>query len=130
MTSNFKPHMGLVQRPTQTQTLVLTQKLQQVISLLPLSTLELSQRIQEEMAENPMLEEVATGDDGEGVSEHTNDPLDDGSSDASEDPFQQEIDWGDYLSGNFRGRTPSSYEEKTAPPSKTFSPPRPTCART
>jgi RNA polymerase sigma-54 factor len=121
MTSNSKPHMGLVQRPTQTQTLILTQKMQQVISLLQLSTLDLSQRIQEEMAENPMLEEVAIGEDGgDGVSEHANDALGDGSSDAStdslEDPFQQERDWAEYLSGNHSGRTQSSYEERTAPP--------------
>jgi RNA polymerase sigma-54 factor len=127
MASEFKPGMGLVQRPTQNQTLILTQKMQQVISLLPLSTLELSQRIQEELAENPMLEEMEPVEGGEdSVSDQKDDDLVDGSSDASteslEDPFKKEADWDDYLSGSHSGRTPRSYEEKTpAPFENTFS---------
>jgi RNA polymerase sigma-54 factor len=95
--------------------------MQQVISLLPLSTLELSQKIQEEMAENPMLEEMEPGAGGEdGVLDpRGNDPVDgssDGSTDTSEDPFKQEMDWADYLSGSHSGRTPRSYEEKAPAP--------------
>lgn len=46
---------SLVQK--QTQKLVMTQDLRQSIELLPLSTLELSDRINSELVENPMLEE-------------------------------------------------------------------------
>ncbi|RHX90440.1 RNA polymerase factor sigma-54 [Leptospira stimsonii] len=46
---------SLVQK--QTQKLVMTQDLRQSIELLPLSTLELSDRISSELVENPMLEE-------------------------------------------------------------------------
>ncbi|MEM7182954.1 MAG: RNA polymerase factor sigma-54 [Spirochaetota bacterium] len=46
----------LVQR--QTQRLVMTQDLRQSIELLPLSNLELSDKIQDELIENPLLEEV------------------------------------------------------------------------
>jgi RNA polymerase sigma-54 factor len=121
MASEFKPGIGLAQRPTQTQTFVLTQRMQQVISLLPLSTLELSQRIQEEMAENPMLEEMepAEGGEDDALDNKGDDPVDgssDGSTDTSEDPFKQEIDWDDYLSGSHSSRTPRSYEEKTPTP--------------
>ena len=48
---------NLVQK--QTQKLVITQDLRQSIELLPLSNLELSDRIQKELIENPLLEEVA-----------------------------------------------------------------------
>jgi RNA polymerase sigma-54 factor len=41
----------------QTQRLTLTQSLKQSIELLQLSTNELSQRISEELVENPVLEE-------------------------------------------------------------------------
>ena len=46
---------NLVQK--QTQRLVITQDLRQSIELLPLSNLELSERIQKELLENPLLEE-------------------------------------------------------------------------
>jgi RNA polymerase sigma-54 factor len=42
----------------QTQKLIMTQDLRQSIELLPLSTQELSERIQNELIENPMLEEI------------------------------------------------------------------------
>ena len=42
------------------QKLILTPSLQQAIKLLPMSTLELSELLNQEMVENPMLEEVPT----------------------------------------------------------------------
>lgn len=112
---------GLVQRQTQTQTLVLTQKLQQLISLLTLSTTELSERIQQEISENPVLEEMGPGDgEGDGAAdplkEATAGEPSDGLTGTLEDPFHQELDWIDYLTGQHNGRNPSSYEEKAAPP--------------
>ena len=49
-----KLHTKLVQK------LILTPSLQQAIKLLPMSTLELSDLLNQEMVENPMLEEVPT----------------------------------------------------------------------
>jgi DNA-directed RNA polymerase specialized sigma54-like protein len=49
-----KLHTKLVQK------LILTPSLQQAIKLLPMSTLELSELLNQEMVENPMLEEVPT----------------------------------------------------------------------
>ena len=51
-----KLHTRLVQK------LILTPSLQQAIKLLPMSTLELSELLNQEMVENPMLEEVPTED--------------------------------------------------------------------
>ncbi len=46
-------HVGI----KQTQKLVMTQSLKQAIELLQLSTIELSERISEELLENPVIEE-------------------------------------------------------------------------
>ncbi|HSX81918.1 MAG TPA: RNA polymerase sigma-54 factor, partial [Candidatus Saccharimonadia bacterium] len=43
-----------------TQKLVMTATLQQAIKLLPLSRLELIQKVHQEILENPFLEDVAT----------------------------------------------------------------------
>src|ERR1700716_2349267 len=51
-----KLHTKLVQK------LILTPSLQQAIKLLPMSTLELSDLLNQEMVENPMLEEEPTED--------------------------------------------------------------------
>src|SRR4029078_659331 len=51
-----KLHTKLVQK------LIVTPSLQQAIKLLPMSTLELSDLLNQEMVENPMLEEVPTED--------------------------------------------------------------------
>ncbi|MSO45374.1 MAG: RNA polymerase sigma-54 factor [Acidobacteria bacterium] len=54
--------MGIQQRlhTKLVQKLILTPSLQQAIKLLPMSTLELSDLLNQEMVENPMLEEVPT----------------------------------------------------------------------
>src|SRR5678809_1763662 len=54
MAISQKLHTKLVQK------LTLTPSLQQAIKLLPMSTLELSELLNQEMVENPMLEEVPT----------------------------------------------------------------------
>ncbi len=46
---------------TQTQRLMLTQKMQQAIQILQLSMLELDQYVQEELETNPVLEQIANG---------------------------------------------------------------------
>jgi RNA polymerase sigma-54 factor len=52
----FPPKLGLQARLS--QRLILTPSLQQAIKLLPLTTLELAEVLEQEMMENPMLEEV------------------------------------------------------------------------
>src|ERR1700752_4258078 len=54
MAISQKLHTKLVQKR------ILTPSLQQAIKLLPMSTLELSELLNQEMVENPMLEEVPT----------------------------------------------------------------------
>lgn len=58
--------MNLSQRQTlvlkQTQKLSMTTELRQSIELLPLSTIELAEKIKSELIENPMLEEIETGE--------------------------------------------------------------------
>ncbi|MEI6244526.1 MAG: RNA polymerase sigma-54 factor, partial [Acidobacteriota bacterium] len=44
------------------QKLILTPSLQQAIKLLPMTTLELAELLNQEMIENPMLEEVQADD--------------------------------------------------------------------
>jgi RNA polymerase sigma-54 factor len=53
--------MGLETRLAlkQTQKLVMTAMLQQAITLLPMARLELVQAIQQELPDNPLLEEVS-----------------------------------------------------------------------
>ena len=51
-----KLHTKLVQK------LILTPSLQQAIKLLPMSTLELADLLNQEMVENPLLEEVPSED--------------------------------------------------------------------
>ena len=75
------------------QRLVMTAALQQAIKLLPLSRLELIERIQQEMLENPFLEEVATNEESDSdlaKTETVETPLDDGRQDF-------ETDWEVYL---------------------------------
>src|SRR6476659_3191103 len=54
MAISQKLHTKLVQK------LILTPSLQQAIKLLPMSTLELSELLHQEMVESPMLEETPT----------------------------------------------------------------------
>ena len=81
------------------QRLVMTAALQQAIKLLPLSRLELIERVQQEMLDNPFLEEVPAVEesDSEAAENETIEtPLDD----ARQDP---ELDWQVYLQddGNY-----------------------------
>ena len=75
-----------------TQKLVMTATLQQAIKLLPLSRLELIQKVHQEILENPFLEEVATQETGD--TELANAELPQETSQDSEEP---EADWEAYL---------------------------------
>ena len=81
------------------QRLVMTAALQQAIKLLPLSRLELVEKVQQEMLDNPFLEEVPAVEESEGEpaeNEPAETPLDGGRQDA-------EVDWQVYLheDGNY-----------------------------
>ena len=100
-------HTKLVQK------LVLTPSLQQAIKLLPMSTLELSELLNQEMVENPMLEEVPTEElqpveaaqekqEEKASGQDTNDTWDD---------QDYEYFFGDYLDDGYRSRTPTEVKE-------------------
>jgi len=85
--------MGMEQRivQTQTQRLMITQKMQQAIQILQLSGLELEQYVQQELDSNPVLEQLA--------SEHAPEPEpapDHAVSDDSSEPFQDNFDLDDF----------------------------------
>src|SRR5947207_3523181 len=101
-----KLHTKLVQK------LILTPSLQQAIKLLPMSTLELSELLNQEMVENPMLEEVPTEE---------LQPVEAAQEKQEEKPPQEKGDtwddqdyeyfFGDYLDDGYRPRTPTEVKE-------------------
>jgi RNA polymerase sigma-54 factor len=120
------------------QKLILTPSLQQAIKLLPMSTLELADMLQQEITENPLLEEEleresadaasvsseaaaqegATGAEGASDSpssdERTKPETEAEKSDDSLNEIDYESFFGDYLDEGYRPRTP--YEVPELPP--------------
>src|ERR1051326_8936552 len=101
-----KLHTKLVQK------LILTPSLQQAIKLLPMSTLELSDLLNQEMVENPMLEEVPTEDLQPAEAAATKE---DAAKPNAEQPANKPDTWddqdyesfsGDYLDDGYRPRAP------------------------
>jgi RNA polymerase sigma-54 factor len=96
------------------QKLILTPSLQQAIKLLPMSTLELADLLNQEVVENPLLEEVPTEElaaaeqtpqDKEGAedkSKEKTDPWDDA---------DYEYFFGDYLDDGYKARAPQEVKE-------------------
>ena len=111
--------MGIQQRlhTKLVQKLILTPSLQQAIKLLPMSTLELSDLLTQEMVENPMLEEVPTEElqpaEGAATPEKT-----DGEPPASKNEAWDDADYeyffGDYLDDGYRPR--AAQEVRELPP--------------
>jgi RNA polymerase sigma-54 factor len=99
-------HTKLVQK------LILTPSLQQAIKLLPMSTLELSELLNQEMVENPMLEETPS---------ETQEQQETAQEKPEEKPAQEKGDtwddqdyeyfFGDYLDDGYRPRTPTEVKE-------------------
>ena len=105
MTISQRLHTKLVQK------LILTPSLQQAIKLLPMSTLELSELLNQEMVENPMLEEVPTEDlqPAEAAPEKPEEkPPEKGD---TWDDQDYEYFFGDYLDDGYRPRTPTEVKE-------------------
>src|SRR3954466_14804871 len=98
------------------QKLILTPSLQQAIKLLPMTTLELAELLNQEMVENPMLEEVQLDDqpaetpvtEAEAVKakEDKGDTWDDA---------DYEYFFGEYLDEGYRGSKPA-VEVRELPP--------------
>ena len=102
-------HTRLVQK------LILTPSLQQAIKLLPMSTLELSELLNQEMVENPMLEEVPTEDlqppEAQAEAEKTEAAEKKDEKNDTWDDQDYEYFFGDYLDDGYRPRTPTEVKE-------------------
>src|SRR5256885_497720 len=108
--------MGIQQRlhTKLVQKLILTPSLQQAIKLLPMSTLELSDLLNQEMVENPMLEEVPTEDlqPADALAQEQEKPAAEATNktDAWDDQ-DYEYFFGDYLDDGYRPRAPQEVRE-------------------
>src|SRR6266550_520403 len=105
-----KLHTKLVQK------LILTPSLQQAIKLLPMSTLELSDLLNQEMVENPMLEEVPTEElqPAEAAATLEKTEADEKTATTKNDTWDDqdyEYFFGDYLDDGYRPRAPQEVRE-------------------
>ena len=101
------------------QKLILTPSLQQAIKLLPMSTLELAELLNQEMVENPMLEELPTEDPAAAEVAQTTEAAPEPEKPADErgetwDDADYEYFFGEYLDEGYRPRQP--LEVKELPP--------------
>jgi RNA polymerase sigma-54 factor len=97
------------------QKLVLTPSLQQAIKLLPMSTVELVELLNQEVVENPLLEEIPD----EGPPAESAEPKE--SAESAETPAAEGQDawddadyeyfFGDYLDEGYRARLPTEFKE-------------------
>src|SRR6478736_5190401 len=87
------------------QKLILTPSLQQAIKLLPMSTLELAELLNQEMVENPLLEEVPSEDAETPEAAKTDDGKD------TWDDADYEYFFGEYLDEGYRPRQPQEVKE-------------------
>src|SRR5580765_833325 len=97
-----------------TQKLILTPSLQQAIKLLPMSTLELAELLNQEMVENPMLEEVPSEDPQ--LADQTATPEAEAAKTKDEgndtwDDADYEYFFGEYLDEGYRPRQPQEVKE-------------------
>src|ERR1041384_5779257 len=102
-----KLHTKLVQK------LILTPSLQQAIKLLPMSTLELSDLLNQEMVENPMLEEVPTEDlqPADAAQEQEKPAAEAAAKGDTWDDQDYEYFFGDYPDDGYRPRAPKEVRE-------------------
>jgi RNA polymerase sigma-54 factor len=101
-----KLHTKLVQK------LILTPSLQQAIKLLPMSTLELADLLNQEVVENPMLEEVPTEDlQPAEAAAQVEKPEEQKEKGDAWDDSDYEYFFGDYLDDGYRPHTPQEVKE-------------------
>ncbi|NIQ02647.1 MAG: RNA polymerase factor sigma-54 [Nitrospinaceae bacterium] len=101
------------------QKLVMTPMLQQAIKLLPLARMELAQLVQQEITENPVLEEIPDLEDSGPDNEKTENSLESEypeytqDSPAEENTNNQEIDWEHFIQNSYdQGSSLEIYPEK------------------
>ncbi len=102
-----KLHTKLVQK------LILTPSLQQAIKLLPMSTLELADLLNQEMVENPLLEEVPTEELQPAEPQQTDKAAEQPTPEKPDtwDDADYEYFFGDYLDDGYRSRAPQEVKE-------------------
>jgi RNA polymerase sigma-54 factor len=107
MSIQQKLHTKLVQK------LILTPSLQQAIKLLPMSTLELADLLNQEVVENPMLEEVPTEDLQPAEASAQVEKAEQAKSEKGDtwDDNDYEYFFGDYLDDGYRSHTPQEVKE-------------------
>ena len=125
MTLNSDMALGLQQNLTLTQQLVMTPQLQQAIKLLQLSRLELAGMIQQEMEENPALEEALEDTPEENQHVEKVDPVP-----PTEEPVKEvtieekvrdDIDWDSYINEySSTGRVHTERDHQEAPNYEAF----------
>ena len=98
------------------QKLILTPSLQQAIKLLPMSTLELVDLLNQEVVENPLLEEVTTEeqqltDESAKVDKADADPAATTEKQDTWDDADYEYFFGEYLNEGYRPRIPQEVKE-------------------
>ena len=99
-----------------TQRLILTPSLQQAIKLLPMSSLELSETLNQEIVENPMLEEIPNDEVQDTDSSEQIDSTDHEVAQPTDqhdtwDDADYEYFFGDYLGDNYKQSTPNEFRE-------------------
>jgi RNA polymerase sigma-54 factor len=107
MSIQQKLHTKLVQK------LILTPSLQQAIKLLPMSTLELADLLNQEVVENPMLEEVPTEDLQPAEASAQVEKAEEAKAEKGDtwDDNDYEYFFGDYLDDGYRSHTPQEVKE-------------------
>ena len=108
MSIQQKLHTKLVQK------LILTPSLQQAIKLLPMSTLELADLLNQEVVENPMLEEVPTEDLQPAETAAQAEKAEEAKSKSGDEAWDDqdyEYFFGDYLDDGYRSHTPQEVKE-------------------
>ncbi|WP_022668501.1 RNA polymerase factor sigma-54 [Desulfospira joergensenii] len=121
--------LGLQQNLTLTQQLVMTPQLQQAIKLLQLSRIELAEMIQQEMEQNPALEEASNEDTSD--KKITANETETKSPEAEapvrevtiEEKVRSDVDWENYINEyNSTGRIYTESENTEAPNFEAFTP--------
>src|SRR5512134_2168845 len=107
MAISQKLHTKLVQK------LILTPSLQQAIKLLPMSTLELADLLNQEMVENPLLEEVPTEELQPAEQQQQAEKAEQPTAEKPDtwDDADYEYFFGDYLDDGYRSRQPQEVKE-------------------
>jgi RNA polymerase sigma-54 factor len=103
-----KLHARLVQK------LILTPSLQQAIKLLPMTTIELAELLNQEMTENPLLEEAPVEEPGQeatAAAEQADAEKKEEHKDDTWDDQDYEYFFGEYLDDGYRPRQPQEVKE-------------------